>query len=206
MNSIIKVQIENEEIPVLILRSRLNRSKYTKLMSALVERLTSTQINNIIVRHNAKPIILFDTLKLCFEFKGPIDTVEDTKGYCICGKAIIHNHLIVNKETKQQYIIGSTCVDQWSKLDVRGYTDPKRKSLLRTIFNVLSEDYLKLPKFTFGKYKGKRIKVIAKKDLNYCKWIIRNTGFDIKLKYNVLDVMYISDKKRKLIKQLLLST
>jgi hypothetical protein len=158
MNNIIKVQIENEEIPVLILRDRLNNSKYTKLMNALIEILTPTQINNIIVRYNTKPMILFDTLKLCFEYKGPIST-ED-KGYCICGKAIKNEHLIINNETKKEYIIGSTCVEQWSKLDARSYTDFKRRSLLRVIFNTLSKDYLNLPKFIFGKYKGKCLKVI----------------------------------------------
>jgi hypothetical protein len=199
MNSIIKVSIENEEIPILILRTRSNKSRYTRLMSALIQRLTPNQMNSLIVRYNSKPIILFDNLKLCFEFKGPIET--EKKCFCICGKLIKYEHLIVNKETKQEYIIGSTCIDQWTKLDPRYYTDFQRKTLLRTVFNILLEPYNKIPKLAFGKYKGKTLKTVAKKDEKYCQWIVLNPKFSLKLKMDILDVMDISEVKRAKVKK-----
>jgi hypothetical protein len=171
MSNIIKVTIENEEIPVLILRDRLDHSKYKKLMYALLERLTPLQINNIIARYNNKAIILFDNLKLCFQYEGLVNS--ENKGKCICGKSILHEHVIINKETKQQHMIGSTCVEQWSNLDSRSYTASKRKKLLKLIFNILAEDYKKLPRLKFGKCKGKTFKSIAQKEMSYCTWLLR---------------------------------
>jgi hypothetical protein len=183
--TVIKVQIKDIIVPVFMFRSNINKSNYTKLMKALIDRLTEDQINNIIVRVNERPYILFDSLKNCFEFKGK---VKGESSHCICGHAIKYNYSIVNKETIQNHIIGSTCVDQWSSLDASCYTDSKRKRLLKSIFNILAEDYRKLPRFTFGKCKGKTFNSVAKKDRSYCSWLLRG-NFSDTVRKNVLNAI-----------------
>jgi hypothetical protein len=172
--SIIKINMsDNKIVTVLVVRPRVKtttRMAYVQLIKSLFEIMTDAQIESII-KYYPKPVILMDDILNCFHYKGIIK--EQCKNTCICGVKILHNHIISNDETDEEFIIGSTCCEQWNRRSIHSYTIPAKLKTLKMCFNALKLNWNSYPKFRFGKYADLSISKAIHHDINYCKWIMK---------------------------------
>lgn len=94
---------------------------YKPLIEALIDRCTDEQISSItnIGKNNKKTIVAKDLFD-CFVYTGPYASFyEGGANNCICGVNIEKNFVIVNCDTKFQYIVGSKCIENWSRGDLK---------------------------------------------------------------------------------------
>ena len=83
--------------------------KHLPLIYALLERITSKQLQEITNKNN---VIIFKDLTACFTYRPTLNNIEGSS--CICGVKIFDQNFIENKETVELYIIGNECIKHWS--------------------------------------------------------------------------------------------
>lgn len=174
--SLVKVPYDDKEVTAFIVRPRNNQKikhvGYVPLIKKLFELLTDDQMSNLIKCQNNKYYMLHDDLVDCFNYQG-YEKIPEGGGRCICGHTIIYNHIIVNCETMESFTVGSSCCYHWITRSHLSYTKNMTGKILKKCFKVLKENYTSSPKFTFGKYKGRKIRQVVKHDKQYCRWVIR---------------------------------
>ena len=173
MSKIIKTNINNEEIPVLINRHRSsNITGYKALIKSLMDHMTEAQIQSVVKTYNSKSIIVMDNIVKLFDYEGYNE--ESLCTHCICGVHIVHNHIIRNIETSNNCVIGSTCCDHWIRNTIHSYKINDHKRDMKTMFNVLKNLYLSAPKMKVGKYKNIKMRWIVEHDINYARYVERD--------------------------------
>jgi uncharacterized protein (DUF3820 family) len=181
-SNIIKMSINGKRVILFMLRDRKNTSAdvYMKLVNSLIHRMTLTQIEGIIETYNGTNILLLDNVLKSFQYIGEIDNDNGHKR-CICSVKIDRLFLIVNRETRISYNIGSTCCLHWRR---NTHTKHKADRSLRNVFQALKLNYLSAPKMSFGKYKGERISKLVKRQRSYIHWVQSKwfaDGFEAKM-------------------------
>jgi hypothetical protein len=175
-SNIIKMSINGKRVILFVLRDRKNTSAdvYMKLVNSLIRRMTLTQIEGIIETYNGTNILLLDNVLNSFQYIGEIDNDNGHKR-CICSVKIDRLFLIVNRETRISYNIGSTCCLHWRRTT---HTKHKADRSLRNVFQALKLNYLSAPKISFGKYKGERISKLVKTQNSYVMWLVQCVFID----------------------------
>jgi hypothetical protein len=177
------------------------KMNYKALIDALVERITMQQLGNLPI-DDTRTIYFYKLIAL-FSYHGLLDTEYEEK--CICHHDIKYNYDICNIETKQHFIIGSTCRYHWEKKYINpedyhcefcGIQKTSRENCqkcsgkvsIRQILN--SWRKLAKDKVLFPKYKNLNMSFyrLAWSDPRYCQWIVdkSNTRVDIKEKISRL--------------------
>jgi len=167
-------------------KNRENKSSFRPLLLALVKRLIEKQKTDIIqYDRNNKPFAFYTDICDCFEGSLLCNEVDyntaTTSKQCICGQHIVYEYIIVNKETHESHIIGSTCIGHWNPIlaekieqEKKRKLDPqaifcewcgrktnkkkcscRKKDLLKLCFNVLKSNASKVGRFekiNWGKY------------------------------------------------------
>ena len=116
MNILIEGKSYDLVCPVVDLNGKSRN--YIPLLVALLESITDKQLERISIETNPGVKFLFymDVVN-CYEYiprnAGLDCAMDDT--YCICGVKIENDYYIYNTETKEEFIIGSTCIDNWLK-------------------------------------------------------------------------------------------
>jgi hypothetical protein len=201
-SKIIKVNINNEDYMVLVLRKRTNNASkegYAPLIKNIVAHMTENQIDNIINNINDTKMIRYDDILDSFKFSNYQYQLEDgDMEQCICGKSIRYPYYITNKETCEEICVGSTCCENWRK---RNLAPAKAASNLKICFNVLKKNKDNSPRFRFGKYKNCMIKTVIKNQCSYCRWVIKEFKDKRKELHDVVLAMMIEDRiyNRKII-------
>lgn len=196
--NIIKMSINGKRVILFVLRDRKNMSAdvYMKLVNSLIYRMTLTQIESVIETYNGTNILLLDNVLNSFQYIGEIDNNnDDGHKRCICSVKIDRLFLIVNRETRLPYNIGSTCCLHWRR---NTHTKHKADLSLRNVFQALKRNYLLAPKMSFGKYKGQRISKLVKTKYDYMNWLMGkwySDGFGAKMK-----TLHISDTYYNIVK------
>jgi len=168
-------------------KNRENQSSWLPLFVALVKRINEKQKADVIqYDRNNKPFVFYTDVCDCFEDSLLCNEVNynpaTSSKHCICGVAIENEFIIVNKETDESHVIGSTCVGHWNPIlaekieqDKKRKKDPDatfcklcgrknnkkkcncdRKDILKLCFNVLKSNAStmgKLEKINWGKYR-----------------------------------------------------
>ena len=96
-------QLKDNELNV---KTTAYTKKYMPLITALLERITTKQLNTI----SFKGIIIFNDLINCFKHKIDHD-LQEIK--CICKVVIKNSYHIFNIETLKVYVVGSECIRNW---------------------------------------------------------------------------------------------
>jgi hypothetical protein len=166
-SKIIKANINDEDILVLVLRKRNKTCKigYAPLIKNIVPHMTQNQLSNIINIYNGKKVIRYDDILDSFEVS---KYMYEMDGYCICGKKIKNHYIITNTENATQMTVGSTCCTNWTD---RVYTSKKSTSVLKKCFDVFKENRKRSPRIRYGKYEGRLYTSIIKIDYGYCNWL-----------------------------------
>jgi hypothetical protein len=168
-------------------KNRQNQSSWLPLFVALVERLTEKQKTDVIqYDRKKKPFVFYTDVCDCFEDSLLCNEVNynpaTSSKQCICGVNIENEFIIVNKETEESHVIGSTCVGHWNPIlaekieqDKKRKLDPEatfcrlcgrknnkkncschKKDILNLCFNELKSNAStmgKLERINWGKYK-----------------------------------------------------
>jgi hypothetical protein len=104
-----KIILDSNEVKV-IYKGKL----WVPLIDALYNALTQKQKDKILIKVNNELIMFKNELINCFEAKcKDTDLYSDENNECICGVHIHLNHTILNKITKEEFIIGSECINNW---------------------------------------------------------------------------------------------
>ena len=95
-----------------------NNETYKSLTKQLLEKITIDQLKEIMIFND---IVLYKDLLKCFVYDGKYE--EGRSDDCLCGKKNIHEiHGIINKNTNERFIIGSTCSLNWCVAIKPGYS------------------------------------------------------------------------------------
>ena len=169
MSKIIRLNINGEQMPILIMRKRSSSmNTYKKLFVAMFNDMTSEQIMSLIQTKNSKPFIILDDIVAQFDYEG---FIGEQSSFCICGVSIQYQYSIRNLVTDNQLIVGSTCVSHWDNSTIPDDKPGLIKSALKQVFNVLKNIYKNMPIMPCGKYKKKKMKWIVKNDLAYARYV-----------------------------------
>ena len=182
--------IKDKEYYVYI-RNHDKSQPYRSLCFALLNFISESQLNFIKnVNRRGDNIIFFHELIDCFRYGYEIG--DNDPDDCICGKKHIENKFIIyDKETNEDYIVGSTCVENWlakkinpnacefckrlNKLGGNCKNCKKMKSIREKMLIWLeyARETIKLKKekIHFGKFKGQKYYTICQNESKNKWWI-----------------------------------
>ncbi len=180
----VSLEIKGEDVELFIVKT--SETDYVRLAMALLERLSDSQLKEIIYLKNSKRFLIYTDLLTQFLFKG---LLCKENGKCICGACIANKYLIQNKNTNENFVVGSVCKDNWCLKDCFSYyctfCDRRKsngenccncqgKKDLRSIFH--SWKSLTNDKVDFGKFKGMSYFRLVDKQPSYCEWILKESN------------------------------
>ena len=184
---IINTTLDGQLLNIFIVGS--HKIDYKRLAHLLLELLTPEQMNNITNAFNEKTIVFFSDIINQFKYEGCKKDDKCGKYKCLCNASIKYQHVITNKASNAEYIIGSVCKDHWTRYDGVSYyckycdnrkksgtdcADCKGKHYLKSIFS--SWRGLMKRKVDFGKFKGMSYYKLTNTKPDYCTWVIENSN------------------------------